>query len=222
MWPFRKKTDEEIAEDTKLRREEKDRKEAERKAKKEAKEAKRREKEAREEEVNKKEQRERFLEYFGYLNIIIPLENALEVKGYRFTHKSPYTSGNGYMARIIIDDTNLNKQAGVIIITTPPGGADNYLWCLHSLRMLNMGDENAKNDLSIRGDSKNLIGFSYFQAIEIEKTGVLMVSATPTTDIPEWLMIAARIYKESGIPLANPKWYYEKEQNKRFLNVMFN
>jgi hypothetical protein len=69
-------------------------------------------------------------------------------------------------------------------------------------------------------DVKESSGALYY-AIENDNIGVLVCSEQKTYEIPPFLEIAANVIISSGYVFKHPKWLYEEEGAKEYLNVMF-
>jgi len=140
-----------------------------------------------------------------YVNIVKPIVYALEKEGDQLSYRKPYKSYYGYVGMIFVSDNNKFNDNGSIQFF-------NYLsdieWAILGLKNQNGG-------------------IRKHMAIQFKEIGVLLTADAATTvdppEIPKWLMIAAKIFKESGYVLTNPDWFYENDfsEPQKYLNVMF-
>ena len=152
---------------------------------------------------------------FGYTNIVKPLQYVLEKEGYELSSVSTYKSDYGYKGFIsVYDKSDKSKRIGSINFATYSADLDS---AINDLLFKNIGT----NDGEVASGNKK------YMAVQNGKIGVLLYSQIATVtnppDIPEWLMIGAKLYKERSSEFTDPDWVYKKENSdyKKYLNVMF-
>jgi len=155
--------------------------------------------------IKKERQIKELMNCFAYVNIVKPIEYALEKEGYQLSHRKPYKCYYGYVGMILVSGNNEFDDCGAIQFVEYPSDLHGAIFGLKN-----------KN----RGINKCM-------AIQFKEIGVLLTSNFETTvdppKIPKWLMIAAKIFKESGYELTDPDWIYEDSSSEpqKYLNVMF-
>ena len=158
--------------------------------------------------------KEELMNSFGYINIVKPLQSALEKEGYRVDSSSPSKELYGYSGTMYVYKADGHDMLGSIYFATCSADLDSSVDYLISE---NIGADN--------GEVAS--GYKKYMAIQNGKIGVLLKSAIATAtnppDIPEWLMIGARVFEESGYEFTDPDWVSEEDDSdyEHYLNVMF-
>ena len=151
---------------------------------------------------------------FGYVNIVKPLEIVLEKKGYRLSYGDPYKYTYGYVGNAYVYKSSEYDMLGSISYAPYPSDLQSAIF---SLQTKNIG----------ANEGEVAAGYKKYMAIHNGKTGVLLMSEKATNvnppDIPEWLMIAAKMFQESGYEFTDPDWVNEDQYSnpQKYLNVMF-